>query len=335
MPIVHDDRRLATVESINSITPIENADAIETARVRGWNVVVKKGEFKPGDIVIFFEIDTALPLDDPRFSFLAQRSSKNVDGRDYHILKTARLRGVYSQGLVLPLSQFPGIANTLGEDVTEALGLGKFEPPMDAKGGTQKGSFLVQFANKTDAERIQNLGTTWDELTKHEWEPTLKVDGTSLTVARDENGDLRVMSRNWEMNHDGSSVYSRIVEKYSDVFDTLNTGEVVQAEIVGPGIQNNRLGLTDITFMVFSFIKDREYMPRSAWPEKVLAHAVPVLDVEFPSSPDGALAQVEGMKYNGRQIEGIVWHTVNGESLDILGGRNVWKAINNKYLLKD
>lgn len=356
MPIVNDERRLATIESIGAIDPIEGADAIEAARVRGWTVVVKKGEFAPGDLVVFFEIDSALPLDDDRFAFLAARGSKRVGEKDYHILKTARLRGVYSQGLALPLSAFfddidrwlldqteeiDGYSlglevdeDVVGLDVSAALGVGKYEPPLEAGGMSQKGSFPTSLANKTDAERVQNLTDAWDAIRSHEWEPTLKVDGTSLTVARDHDGALRIMSRNWEVHHDQTSVYSRVVARHADVFDALAPGEAVQAEIVGPGIQGNRLGLADVTFMVFAFVRDRQYVPRRDWPKSFADRAVPLLEVEFPASPAEAIAQVEGMKHEGRQVEGIVWHTVGGEALPELGGRNVWKAINNKYLLK-
>ena len=55
-------RKLARVEEITNIQPIENADAIELASVKGWNVVIKKGEFKKGDKCVYFEIDSFLPI---------------------------------------------------------------------------------------------------------------------------------------------------------------------------------------------------------------------------------------------------------------------------------
>jgi RNA ligase (TIGR02306 family) len=96
------ERALVTLETVPALTLIENADAIEACRVRGWNVVVKKGEVAVGDRVCYFEIDSFLSLADDRFAFLEPLGSKTVDGVLGHVLKTARLRGVYCHGLALP-----------------------------------------------------------------------------------------------------------------------------------------------------------------------------------------------------------------------------------------
>src|SRR5262245_53917451 len=96
------ERKLVTLEKIAALEPIPGADAIDAATVRGWTVVVKKREFQLGEDVVYFEIDSFLPLDDERFAFLEPRGSKTVEGVRGHVLKTVRLRGVYSQGLVLP-----------------------------------------------------------------------------------------------------------------------------------------------------------------------------------------------------------------------------------------
>jgi RNA ligase, DRB0094 family len=106
-----DIRKLVTIKTIDDILPIENADKIEVAVVGGWRVVVKKGEFQVGDNAVYFEIDSFLPADKGHFDFLVERSSKTVkgpDGQEHkgHVLRTIRLRGVISQGLLMPVSQF-------------------------------------------------------------------------------------------------------------------------------------------------------------------------------------------------------------------------------------
>ena len=76
------ERALATIEKILSLEPIEGADKIELAKVRGWNVVVQKGLYEVGDLVIYFEIDTMLPQDDERFeSFMSRGVRTDSEGR--------------------------------------------------------------------------------------------------------------------------------------------------------------------------------------------------------------------------------------------------------------
>lgn len=112
------ERALAHVEQIVDIRPIENADKIEVAQVLGWNVVVSKAEnHKVGDKVIYVEIDSKLP-DRPEFEFLRDRKFR---------VKTIKLRGQYSQGLILPMSllkkDYP-----VGADVTKELGITYYVP---------------------------------------------------------------------------------------------------------------------------------------------------------------------------------------------------------------
>lgn len=336
MPIVTDDvRKLATVEIIAAINPIDGADAIERATVRGWNVVIRKGEFAVGDLVVFFEVDTALPLADDRFAFLASRGTKTVDGEQFHILKTARLRGVYSQGLVLPAEDFVFGWIEPGTDVTVALGLGKWEAPMP-DGGDEAGPFLAEFARKTASERTQNIASSWDAVAAHQWQASEKVDGISMTVARDMNGNLRVCGRKWEIG-DGDNVYWRAVRSNPDLFAAVPVGGAVQCEVAGPGLHGNRLGLADVTVFVFDVLLYRATVPRDQWPDAVLAHAAPPVDLPFPDSAEHAVAQVEGLRSvvaPGKQAEGVVWHTTDGTAVPELGYRPTFKAINNKYLAK-
>ena len=104
-------RKLATIETILNLEPIPEADRIETATVRGWKVVVQKGLHKVGDKVIYCEIDSFLP-EKPEYEFLRKGGSYKVlaDGSRGFRLKTIRLRGVTSQGIVFPLS----LLNTVG-----------------------------------------------------------------------------------------------------------------------------------------------------------------------------------------------------------------------------
>ena len=115
--IISMARALAHIEKVHNIRPIEGADRIEQVRVLGWNIIVKKDEFKDGDLCIYVEIDSKMPASDDRFNFLA--------AKDYKI-KTMKMRGTISQGIVFHLSDFPEIKEPKeGMDVTDILGVTK------------------------------------------------------------------------------------------------------------------------------------------------------------------------------------------------------------------
>src|SRR5215468_2907168 len=107
-------RKLASIQVVNAAEPIPNADAIERVRVLGRWVVVKKGEHKPGDKVVYCEIDSLLP-ERPAFEFLRASSFKaaQTDPAGDTLLpagfriKTVKLRGQVSQGICFPLSILP------------------------------------------------------------------------------------------------------------------------------------------------------------------------------------------------------------------------------------
>lgn len=335
------NRKLVTVEHIHAITPIEGADAIETVQVRGWRVVVKKGEFSLGDRVVYFEVDSFLPVDDERFAFLAPRGTKDVTRDDGsvvtgHVLRTAKLRGQISQGLVMALSDFSEIDQSTpeGDDVSEAIGVFKYEPPIPAELlGKIVGNFPSQYAPTTYCERVQNLSDVFDELREHQWYATLKADGTSVTIIND-GQSMRYCSRNIELIPDDNLV-SRKVARDLGIEAEIEPGMVVQGELVGPGIHKNRGAYQDVTLVVFAVLREGNYVPRDQWPKTIQAHAVPTLDLVFPATVDEAVAQANGLKdASGRHAEGIVWHTLNGKTLIPLNNRDCFKAINNAYLLK-
>jgi len=188
METLESVRELVTLETVTSITEIENADLIASAKVRGWNLVVKKDEVKVGDKVVYFEIDSHLPLADRRFAFLEPRGSKIVNGVNGHVLKSARMRGVYSQGLAMPATLFPELESlAAGEDLATVLGVTKYEEEIpEEMAGTASGAFPTRFAPKTGAERVQNLTGVYADLrASYDWFATEKIDGTSTTFVND------------------------------------------------------------------------------------------------------------------------------------------------------
>src|SRR5271157_2645267 len=263
------ERKLVTIRQINTLDPIPNADAIEVAGIEGWKVVVKKGQFHIGDYCVYFEIDSFLPENDPRgrYAFLMKSGVREMDGVRGHKLRTVKLRGQISQGLVLPLSAFPEIAITSFKDdklamrdfdLSEMLGIKKYEAPISPQlAGQVKGSF-PSFIRKTDQERCQNLidEIFWQNKNSR-YEVTTKLDGTSVTYYHF-NYELGACSRNLELKLDNEALAAgnkdnTIIKLMIDggLFDIDYHGFAIQGELMGPGVQNNREFLKRHHFFVF------------------------------------------------------------------------------------
>lgn len=264
-------RQLVTIQKIKQLRPIEGADAIEVATVLGWNVVVKKGEFKVGDYCVFFEIDSLLP-EHPAYEFLAKNGKKKtiVEGKEYegYRLRTVRLRGQISQGLALNIGSFADKLKiqdiwTEGHDVTEKLGVVKYEPPMPASmSGIAKGSF-PSFIPKTDETRIQTIPWVLEKYKDQSWYITEKLDGTSCTVYF-KDGEVNVCSRNINWKEESNNVYWQVVKEKPDrtqqrivslkkIVESHDPGLLaIQGEIVGEGIQGNKLKIKGHKFFVFN-----------------------------------------------------------------------------------
>lgn len=157
--VTGNKRKLVTVRRIDALDPIPGADAIEVATVEGWKLVVKRGEFQVGDKCVYFEIDSFLPTGNPAWQFLVDKSSRTFNGVVGHKLRTVKLRGQISQGLALRLDGFPQIAvdTDRDTDLSELLGVEKWEAPLPAELAGQAEGLFPSFIQKTDQERCQNL----------------------------------------------------------------------------------------------------------------------------------------------------------------------------------
>jgi RNA ligase (TIGR02306 family) len=343
-------RKLVTLQTIKDIRPIQNADAIEVATVLGWNVVVKKGEFSIGDKAIYFEIDSFLPCE-PHFEFLRKGCYKQLpDGTEGFRLRTVRLRGQLSQGLLLPLQNFPDIdfsGMSIGDEVTELLGVTKYEPPMPAVlAGDAKGLF-PSFIQKTDQERIQNLYDDYKSMyADEEFEVTVKLDGSSATYYF-KDGEFGVCSRNLELKETEGNSFWKIARSYDiegylrDCHRSEGMNLAIQGELIGEGIQGNREGLRGQQFYVFDIynIDDGRYLTPDernvfcpidqdySW----FLH-VPRLQTmkPFQMSLDELLEFANGPSLNNPIREGLVFKSVR--PLPPTNQIVTFKVISNKYL---
>ena len=249
------ERTLASIQRIDSTEPIEGADFIELVHILGWQCVAKKGEFRAGDLCVYYEIDSYLPLDDARYDFLIKGNSR--DNRELGpgiLIKTRKFKGKYSQGLALPISEFPEIADhSIGDDVTEVLGVRKWYVP-EAQGsmGTIQGNRPC-YVPKTDEMRIQSVPELLDEITGKPYYITTKMDGMSMSVWC-WGGEVGVASRNKRYADDGKSPMWRLVKDLGLDEKLIADGRnvTIQGEFCGPKIQSNRLGLDGHKWYVFN-----------------------------------------------------------------------------------
>ncbi len=329
------ERKLVTIQTIESIAPIEGADNIMQARVMGWTVVVKKGEFAPGDRCVFFEIDSVLP-DGPAWSeFMRPRGFR---------VRTVKLRGVLSQGLALPVSILGGEVPEMGIDLREQLGVVKYEPPMpDSR------EVFAPFPGrvpKTDEIRLQSALGVLDELRGREFYVTTKCDGSSATYVRDGDAGFLACSRNWALARGENQVW-RLAAQY-ELETRLPPDFAIQGEICGPGIQKNRLGLPGLELFVFSVYDVRaarflDHEPFVAFCAEHRLRTVPIERVvrgdeaaAYAHDLDGWLEAARGHYAGTRQRkEGIVVRPLVETPSAVLGGRLSFKVINNDFLLKD
>lgn len=339
-------RQLVTIKPITELRPIENADAIECAIIDGgWPVVVKKGEFQIGDNGVYFEIDSFLPLTDERYAFLSSKSIR-WEGKDGMRIRTIKLRGQISQGLILPLSLYPELIDVTPEtDIAELLGIEKWERPISGQlAGNAKGNF-PSFIHKTDQERCQNLvRDIFEKRINETYEITVKLDGSSFTGYYFD-GELGVCSRNLELkidedNKDNSFVRTFISSKLDQVLPKYGKNIAIQGELMGPGIQGNREKFETIQLFIFDvFLIDEK---RYAKPDErkiiyndlvnlgFVGSHVPIIS-ERSQVPATALVELlefsEGPSINHKIREGLVYKSWDSDF--------TFKAISNTFLLKD
>jgi RNA ligase (TIGR02306 family) len=348
------ERSLATIRKITNLEPIENADAIELATVGGWRVVTRKGTFNIGDFCVYFEIDS-IPPDESKYSFLW--APKEVRPKNFK-LKTKRLRGVLSQGLILPLSDFPELAEEVscdnfkpddGYDVTEILHIEKYdyEAVAAANLGSQGGhtGYFPSWISKTDEQRVQSYLDLIEELRGKPYYITEKVDGMSSTWFRDRDDLTKVRSASRNLLADGNEKFKFIRTKYLNM-EYLEPQYIVQGEVYGPNIQNNRLEIKTNDIAIFNiklykdkiFDRDASLEEMQEFEQEYGIPLVPIIETgdSFNYTLDALLEMAKGKSsINSNCIkEGIVIRPQILIYSHRLQKSLSFKVINNDYLEK-
>lgn len=354
-------RKLASIQMISDIQPIDGKDRIVLATVEGWRVIVTK-DFNVGDKVVFCEIDSVLP-EKPEFEFLRPKGFR---------IKTLKMAGVISQGICFPLTILPVKYRDcdVGEDVTDIIGIKQYEPTMDKEPNNIPGNkrntkkypaFLMRFAwfrklvlpkprkggfpsfiSKTDEERVQNM--PWIVNDKREWVATEKVDGQSGTWALVRHkGLLRdkfeyiVCSRNLRIAYPDGSSYWCVSDKYQ-IENTLKNmiGDrdwiAIQGECIGPKIQRNKYKRDDYEMYVFNLIYPSgrvDSLRAKSICENHGLNFVPIVQSKYilPDTVDEILAYANGPSALADTMrEGIVFRSADG--------KQSFKSVSPEFLLK-
>lgn len=351
---------LASVQKVLNVTPIEGADAIETAHVLGWQVVIKKGEYKVGDLCCYIQIDTVVP-ETEQFDFLRERKYR---------VRTIKLRKQISQGLIVPL---PHGKFKEGDDVTDLIGVKKyekpdtnperFEKPRMPKVWYKKYIYLFKYnflykafpflvrkqrspfpkhlVSITDEERIQNMVQVLNTHKGKEFVVSYKLDGSSITILHSKafgKSKFRVCSRRFEL-HDKKNDWYRTFDITNFRHEVLNLVKqfktndiIVQGECIGK-FNGNHHNLPNEQIRLFNIYVNGKRLNQKEFLQVCLANNIPhcpkykttILNHTLPEILKES--EIKDILNPKAEAEGLVWRCVE----DNLS----FKVINNKYLLNE
>jgi RNA ligase (TIGR02306 family) len=291
-PVAEDGGPVYKVPLTNilEINPHGNAERLEVATVYGFQVIVKKGQYKAGDAVVYVPIDSLLPqwLEDKLFPM-----TRDADGKlqppkivlHHHRVRQIRIRGLASQGMLIDTQDVAEKVNfkkaRAEDNLAEILGVTKYEPPA-------RGPSSTQGAGRNRNKKHEHpLFHKYNGLDNIKWFPTLFKDGEEVVVQEKMHGTnarasvLPFAANTWRKklskffglapktercygsnNVDisanseykgfyGEDVYGKCFDAM-DVFSKLKSGEIVYGEIIGPSIQQGySYDLKNHEFLVF------------------------------------------------------------------------------------
>lgn len=350
---------LASAQKVINLTPIEGADLIETATILGWQIVVKKGEYKVGDLCAYIQIDTVVP-ELPEYEFLRERKFR---------VRTIKLRKQISQGLVVPLPK--GNWNE-GDDLTDVIGVKKYEKPDNnperyekprmPKVWYKKWVYLFKFnilyklfpklqrlsrspfpkhlVSITDEERIQNIPQVLNQYAGKDFVVSYKLDGSSITIIHSKvmgKSKYRICSRRFEL-HDKKNDWYRVfistdfkleIEKLIRQFNTNDI--IVQGEAIGK-FNGNHHNLQQDQIRLFNIYVDGKRLNQREFITVCKANNIPhcplykEIKLNHTLPEILSVSEIKDVLNPSVDVEGLVWRCVEDNFS--------FKVINNKYLLK-
>lgn len=234
--------KLASIELIHTVTKHPNADALDIVGVLGYKAIVKRDQYKVGDLIVFIQPDTVLP-DAPWAAFYKSKSSR---------VKAVKLRGEWSMGIVESIENVFGdkaqtypVIPSEGLEISTYIDVTKYEPPVPAD-LSAKG--LLPFGiPKTDEERYQNISVPYGAMV----DVTLKIDGQSWTayakLKEDGSVSTGICGRTLEFKEGVTNNYTAldkkygILEKLTEYVKSQGVSIAIRGESYGQGIQAFKL----------------------------------------------------------------------------------------------
>lgn len=351
---------LASVQKVLKLTPIIGADMIETATVLGWEVVVKKGEYKVGDLCAYIQIDTVVP-ELPEYDFLRERKYR---------VRTIRLRKQISQGLIVPL---PSGKWKEGDNITDVLGVKKYEKPDNNPERYEKprmpkkwykkwyyifrynflfklfpmlqkksrSPFPKHLVSITDEERIQNIPQVLEQYKGKPFVVSYKLDGSSITIIHSKvlgKSKFRICSRRFEL-HDKKNDWYRVFKDTgfdNEVLKLVNhfsTNDIiVQGEAIGK-FNGNHHNLQREQIRLFNIYVSGKRINQKEFIKVCLANNIPHCPLYKEVTLNHTLpeilkeSEIKDILNPAADVEGLIWRCIDDNMS--------FKVINNNYLVKE
>lgn len=349
-------RKLASLQKITNIEPIEGADKIEVASILGWKIIVRKNAFSVGDLAMYFEVDSLIP-NRPWSSFLFTGHHKD---NEHFRLRTIKMRGQISQGLLVPLNDITLDLQSSNDydfneedglskedaDWTEKLGIKKYKRPIHISlRGKIKGT-LPHFIKKTDETRIQSIPRIVDLYRSERWVVKEKVDGASCSVFI-KDGEFGVCSRNMLYYADDDNLFCNTVKKMGieERLRRIGGNICLQGELIGPKVQGNPYKLKEPTILFFNVwnIDEQRYFGYEDFAHYcslIDVPTVPIIDDTFflhnLSIDDIILMASDKSRLANVEREGLVFKTAVEKQTDYKQlGRVSFKVISHSFAIKN
>lgn len=251
-----------------------NADRLDICKVNdlGFQFITSKDDYQIGDLVVYFPIDSILP--DNLINFMGVRNF--LAGKEKNRIKTAKIRDIHSQGLVYKLDKFNNFLNIenikLNQDVTNELGVTKYEPPEIMS----RGCVLTALPDGVEVYDIESFDRYQDVLNFLLTEPipvviSEKLEGTNwgCTVKRD--GSLFINQRQYSIclddKLDPNNIYVKtaykenLIDLAKNIMNELGSNQVtLRGELLGPSIQKNIYNFPSTTIKLFDIQSDYKYL---------------------------------------------------------------------------
>lgn len=344
-------KTIITVERVNEVKNHPNADRLDVIQVLGFKVVTGKGNFKVGDLAVYFPPDILLPPEQAEALSVTNYLKHAVFPGDTEKTQcrvgAARLRGVPSHGFCSPStsSDSPVVAGTeIGTDVTSLYGAHKYEPPVRLGAGDAAPD-LPAFHAYTSIENIQRYPDAFKESDKVVI--TEKLHGTNcrLGLVRDLDGEFSFCagSHNVRRKMESGGLYwdfmaENVMNLLSELADAEND-TVLFCEIFGPGVQDMDYGLSEKDIRVFDISVNGVYLNYQEMLGLCNGYNIKIVpqlyfgpfSTEIVEKLTYGKSTFTGIKSKFKDREGCVIRPWEETFSDILGGRLILKSVSADY----